>query len=347
MRFALLLLWLTTLAPAAHAADWLTWRRVGEATLTWGPFTVYHSQLRTPNGRYDGPQQDRALIITYQRDIDREALVEATRDQWQAQGILQQEPRSEAWLRMLQGIWPDVAPGSQLAFVDSGSEGQFWYRASAAQTAFTPLGPRQSAAFSTRHLSRTASAVDRRYTMKRILTLGLALLMLILAGCSTEVTEYRQQQPALDIFHYFQGRTEAWGMVQDRSGKQLRRFHVAIDGDVVGDTLTLHERFVYDDGEKQQRVWRIRRTGDNRYQGTAGDIEGVASGQAAGNAFHWRYSMNVEASGSRWLLHFDDWMFLQDGSHLFNKTEMKKFGITVATVTLFFTRTTAEERTAP
>ena len=200
---------------------------------------------------------------------------------------------------------------------------------------------------SAHHLSRTASAVDRRYTMKRILTLGLALLMLILAGCSTEVTEYRQQQPALDIFHYFQGRTEAWGMVQDRSGKQLRRFHVAIDGDVVGDTLTLHERFVYDDGEKQQRVWRIRRTGDNRYQGTAGDIEGVASGQAAGNAFHWRYSMNVEASGSRWLLHFDDWMFLQDGSHLFNKTEMKKFGITVATVTLFFTRTTAEERTAP
>lgn len=183
--------------------------------------------------------------------------------------------------------------------------------------------------------------------MKRILTLGLALLMLMLAGCSTEVTEYRQQQPALDIFHYFQGRTEAWGMVQDRSGKQLRRFHVEIDGDVVGDTLTLHERFVYDDGEKQQRIWRIRRTGDNRYQGTAGDIEGVASGQAAGNVFHWRYSMNVEASGSRWLLHFDDWMFLQDGSHLFNKTEMKKFGITVATVTLFFTRTTAEERTAP
>ena len=88
-----------------------------------------------------------------------------------------------------------------------------------------------------------------------------------------------------------------------RGGKQLRRFHVEIDGDVVGDTLTLHERFVYDDGEKQQRIWRIRRTGDNRYQGTAGDIEGVASGQAAGNAFHWRYSMNVEASGSRWLLH--------------------------------------------
>ena len=62
--------------------------------------------------------------------------------------------------------------------------------------------------------------------MKRILTLGLALLMLALAGCSAEVTDYRQQQPALDIFHYFQGKTEAWGMVQDRHGKQLSRFHV-------------------------------------------------------------------------------------------------------------------------
>ncbi|STV21590.1 lipoprotein [Klebsiella pneumoniae subsp. ozaenae] len=47
--------------------------------------------------------------------------------------------------------------------------------------------------------------------MKRILTLGLALLMLILAGCSTEVTEYRQQQPALDIFHYFQGEPRRGG----------------------------------------------------------------------------------------------------------------------------------------
>lgn len=173
--------------------------------------------------------------------------------------------------------------------------------------------------------------------MKRILTLALGLMML-LAGCSTDVNEYQAQRPPLDIFRYFQGNTEAWGMVQDRSGKQLRRFHVEITGDVKGDTLTLNEHFVYDDGEKQQRVWRIRRVGADSYEGTAGDIDGVATGRAAGNAFNWRYSMNVTAKGSTWLLHFDDWMYLQDGTHLFNKTEMKKFGVTVATVTLFFTR---------
>ena len=50
--------------------------------------------------------------------------------------------------------------------------------------------------------------------------------------------------------------------------------------------------------------------------------------------------MNVKANGSTWL-NFDDWMYLQDENHLFNKTEMKKLGVTVATVTLFFTRKTS------
>lgn len=136
-----------------QAADWLSWRKVGDATLTWGPFTLYTSQLLTPDGRYRGMSRDNALIITYARDIDRDELVEATRDQWQAQGILQQEPQSEAWLRMLKTLWPDVTPGTQLAFVLTDGQGQFWYRHPAAQTSFTPLGPRQSAAFSSRFLA--------------------------------------------------------------------------------------------------------------------------------------------------------------------------------------------------
>ena len=56
------------------------------------------------------------------------------------------------------------------------------------------------------------------------------------------------------------------------------------------------------------------RMGGDRYEGTAGDIEGVATGQAAGNAFNWHYSMQVKANGSTWLLHFDDWMYLQDAN---------------------------------
>lgn len=154
MKSALcLVLWLVALAPAVHANDWSGWRTVGEATFTWGPFTVYTSQLRTPDGRYGGLTQDQALIITYKRDIDSDTLIEATRDQWQAQGVLARQPRSQHWLRMLQALWPDVTPGAQLAFVLHGGQGQFWYRPSAAQARFTALGPRQSADFSTTFLA--------------------------------------------------------------------------------------------------------------------------------------------------------------------------------------------------
>lgn len=153
MRAVVLLLCLTIVTPAAQAADWLAWRKVGDATLTWGPFTVYTSQLLTPDGRYGQENPNQALIITYARDIDRDELVEATRDQWQAQGILAQEPQSEAWLRMLQSLWPDVRPGSQLAFVLNDKQGQFWYRDPTLQKTFIPLGPRQSEAFSTRFLA--------------------------------------------------------------------------------------------------------------------------------------------------------------------------------------------------
>lgn len=149
----LTLLWLIATSPSVYAADWLSWRSVGSATFSWGPFTLYSSQLLTPEGRYDGLNQDQALIITYQRDISGNQLVEATRDQWQALGILEQEPQSETWLSMLQTLWPDVVPGSQLAFVFNHQQGQFWYRASAAQKVFTPLGSPQPATFSSHFLA--------------------------------------------------------------------------------------------------------------------------------------------------------------------------------------------------
>ncbi|WP_312284244.1 hypothetical protein [Yokenella regensburgei] len=149
MKSALLiLLGVMAMAPFAGTEEWLSWRKVGDATLTWGPFTIYTSQLRTPDGRYRDLNEDQALIITYQRNIERQELVDATRDQWRAQGVLAREVQSESWLRMLGEIWPDVAPGSQLAFVLQDKQGQFWYRMSATQRHFIALGPRQSAAFS-------------------------------------------------------------------------------------------------------------------------------------------------------------------------------------------------------
>ena len=113
MRKLVLMLALFVFTCTVQAADWLSWRKVGDATLTWGPFTVYSSQLLTPDGRYTGLDGDNALIITYARDIDGDDLVEATRDQWQAQGILQQEPQGEAWLSEYPELRQQLIGGAQ------------------------------------------------------------------------------------------------------------------------------------------------------------------------------------------------------------------------------------------
>lgn len=98
----------------------------------------------------------------------------------------------------------------------------------------------------------------------------LLTLSLLLAGCGATLEDYQQAQPKIDIFNWFNGESRAWGMVQDYSGKQIRRFEVVIRGQVVGETLTLNEQFVYDDGEKQTRVWHIHRLADGSYTGTWG-----------------------------------------------------------------------------
>lgn len=166
-----------------------------------------------------------------------------------------------------------------------------------------------------------------------------ALLMgciVILSGCKANIEDYAQAQPKLDIFAWFAGDSVAYGMVQDYSNKQTRRFTVKIRGDVAGDTLTLHEDFVYDDGEKQTRVWHIRKLADGSYSGTAGDIIGTATGHSAGNAFNWKYVMDVKSGGSTYRLTFDDWIYQQDEQHLFHVTSLTKFGVEVARVSIFF-----------
>lgn len=169
--------------------------------------------------------------------------------------------------------------------------------------------------------------------LKQLATIGIALLVL---GCSTSVEEYRGSTPDFDLFEYFDGEVLAWGMLQDRNGKQTRRFAVTIIGRVQGNTLTLDEDFIFDDGEKQQRTWVITHHMDGHYTGRAGDVVGEASGKVAGNALNWKYVLRVPVDGSSYDIKFDDWMFRQDQTRVFNVATMSKWGFTVGTITLFF-----------
>lgn len=171
--------------------------------------------------------------------------------------------------------------------------------------------------------------------MKRLFATLLAALAL--AACAgPDVQQYRAAKPELDLAQFFAGRTEAWGMFQQRDGSVVKRFHVLIEGALQDGVLTLDERFRYDDGSSQRRVWRLTRAADGRWQGRADDVQGEARGEVAGNALHWQYTLLLPVSGRSYAMRFDDWMFLIDGCTMINRASMRKFGFELGQVTLMF-----------
>ena len=174
--------------------------------------------------------------------------------------------------------------------------------------------------------------------MKKRLILSLALAAsLLLTSCASPTTaDYAGEKPVLDLKTYFNGDLTAHGMFSDRSGKVVRRFVVTMKCTWQGSDGVLDESFVYSDGEKQRRVWRLKQLADGRYTGVADDVVGEAKGQSAGNAFQWGYTLRLPVDGKTYEVQFDDWMYLIDEHVMLNKAVMSKFGLRLGEVTLAF-----------
>lgn len=164
-------------------------------------------------------------------------------------------------------------------------------------------------------------------------------LVLVLSGCaSISGTPALSQSPSLDLFDFFDGRVLATGVVQNRSGEVIQRFDALIDGTVDGDTLVLDETFTYYQGEgPATRVWTIERAGTG-YIGSATDIPGPALGKSFGNAFNWRYVMDLPFGDGTVAVAFDDWFWAIDEERLINRSSIRKFGVRLADVTLYMER---------
>jgi hypothetical protein len=162
----------------------------------------------------------------------------------------------------------------------------------------------------------------------------------LLAACASAPTpaDYARETPRLDLRTYFNGPLTAHGLFTDRSGKVVRRFTVRMTGTWSGNEGVLDEDFTYSDGKKERRVWRLTDLGGGRYSGRADDVVGVATGEAAGNALNWRYTLALNVDGRVIEVQFDDWMYLMDERVMLNKAAMSKFGVHLGEVTLAFTK---------
>ncbi len=172
----------------------------------------------------------------------------------------------------------------------------------------------------------------------KLKSLFTAALTAALAACGhVDVEHYAKEKPSLEMASFFNGTIDAWGMFQKRSGEVARRFEVEIQASWKSpDEGTLDERFIYSDGEKQRRVWTLKRQSDGSWLGTADDVVGVATGHISGNALHWTYVMRLPVDGKEYLVNFDDWMWQMDDLSMMNRSTMSKFGFDLGEVTLFF-----------
>ena len=165
-----------------------------------------------------------------------------------------------------------------------------------------------------------------------------ALIFLLTSSCTNkmDIEKFKESKPKFSLENYFEGKTEAWGMFHDRFGNLKRTFKVDITGTLKSDILTLDEKFLYDDGEQDSRVWTIKILGNNQYSGTASDVVGEAKGISEGNALNWKYKLNLKVGDGTILVDFDDWMFLQDRNILMNRAEVKKWGLNIGVVSITF-----------
>lgn len=173
--------------------------------------------------------------------------------------------------------------------------------------------------------------------------LGVFMIVWTLMGCaSMKIENFADRQPVFELEEYFLGQTRAYGLFEDRGGNIKAEFTVDIVGTMEGDTLVLDEDFSYASGRKEQRTWRIRRTGPASYVGTAADVVGEAEGRIAGNALNWKYLLDLDTGdGDTVRLRFDDWMFLQEDGVLLNRARLSKFGFHVGSVTISFRKVDA------
>jgi hypothetical protein len=158
------------------------------------------------------------------------------------------------------------------------------------------------------------------------------------SGCATDVNQYHDQHPVLDVRDYFDGRIVAWGFVQNWRGRVQQRFDIEMVGTWDGDRGTLDETFHYYDGTSSTRVWRLQRLDDSQFTGTAEDVVGTAHGRMAGNAINMKYRLQIPFRDGKLTLTLDDWMWLMNEGVVINRTSLRKFGIKVGEVTVFMKR---------
>lgn len=174
-------------------------------------------------------------------------------------------------------------------------------------------------------------------------TLGLTAGLLLTAACTGKpsLTYTALSDRQLNLETFFARPLVAHGQFQDVFGTVRRQFVVQMVGKWDGTHLTLTEDFTYEDGAAERRVWTLTKTGPDTWTGTAPGVIGTARGVEKGDRFNWQYEIDlpIPSQGGptkTMRVTFDDWMWLLAGDRVLNRAYVKRLGVDIGDVTIFF-----------
>jgi Protein of unknown function (DUF3833) len=140
------------------------------------------------------------------------------------------------------------------------------------------------------------------------------------------------------LIKFFTGKTAAIGKFSAINGVK-RDFKVRLTGHWNGRKLTLVEDFVYSDGVKNRKTWRMTKTGEGRYTGTREDVIGTATVTVSGQTARFAYNVDIdEGPGQNIVRFYDTLKFAPDNRTMANTAVVTKYGLPVAKVSVDFRR---------
>lgn len=168
----------------------------------------------------------------------------------------------------------------------------------------------------------------------------LTMASLFLVGCAgPRIQDYTGSEPEFALQDFFDGELSAHGIVRDRAGRVTRSFVASITASRDGAATILDEDFLFSDGERQRRVWRIEPEAEpGRFSASAGDVIGPARLESRGNALRLRYVLRIPYRGSELDLSVDDWMYRIAEDTVINVSTLSKWGVRVGSIELAIIR---------
>jgi uncharacterized protein DUF3833 len=142
--------------------------------------------------------------------------------------------------------------------------------------------------------------------------------------------EYRGAGAEFDIRKHLNGEVRCEGVIFGPTGRVSSRFVADFRAEWSGDTGRMCEHFKYDNGETQDRVWKLTVEPCGRIRAEAEDLVGTGFGRQAGSGVCLKYRIRLPESSGGHVLDAVDWMYLMENGNIINRSQFRKYGIKVA-----------------